>query len=245
VSTEEKLSYKNNPELAALAADGNDEACAELLELNMGLVRSIAVRFMGRGAEMEDLMQLGSMGLVKAARSFDAEKGCAFSTYAVPLIMGEIKRYLRDNGQIKVSRATKRLGAMLLAESEKYYTETGNEPHISYLAEKFGISSEEASCALDAVSPVLSLSVPLGEEENGGTVESLIGCSDNATDKLLERVALEEAVSKLTPLWKSILSLRYKRELSQQKTAEILGLSQVKISREEKKLLSFLRNELS
>ena len=122
-----KAAYKDNTELAVLAASGDEAACAELVEKNMGLVRSAVQRFLGRGCEAEDLMQLGCMGLVKAARSFDGEKGCAFSTYAVPLIMGEIKRYLRDNGQIKVSRTQKRLGAMLLRESERLYITLGRE----------------------------------------------------------------------------------------------------------------------
>ena len=100
--------YKRNTELAVLASRGDEEACAELVEMNMGLVRGAAQRFSGRGTETEDLIQLGCIGLIKAARSFDAEKGCAFSTYAVPLILGEIKRHLRDNGQMKVSRSIKK-----------------------------------------------------------------------------------------------------------------------------------------
>ena len=108
--------YKRNTELAVLASRGDEEACAELVEMNMGLVRGAAQRFSGRGTETEDLIQLGCIGLIKAARSFDAEKGCAFSTYAVPLILGEIKRHLRDNGQMKVSRSIKKTGAELLRD---------------------------------------------------------------------------------------------------------------------------------
>lgn len=237
--------YKRNAELAVLAASGDDEACAELVEMNMGLVRGAAQRFAGRGTDLEDLIQLGCIGLIKAARSFDAEKGCAFSTYAVPLILGEIKRHLRDNGQIKVSRSIKKTGAELLRESERWYAETGREARLSELAEKCGIDIREAAEALDAVSPLISLSEPLSSDADDGCLEDILGENEDETDRLVERMSLRFAVSKLPPLWKKILILRYARELSQQKTAELLGLSQVKISREEKKMLVFLRNEMS
>lgn len=243
--SEGKYAYKDNTELAILAASGDDEACTELVENNMGLVRSAALRFAGRGAEHEDLMQLGCIGLIKAARSFDGERGCAFSTYAVPLIIGEIKRYLRDNGQLKVSRDVKRLGAILLKERERLFSATGREPRLSEIAANCGVDASEAAEALDAVSPVVSLSEPLSHDGEEGCLEDILARDENESDRLIERVALAGAVKKLPPLWKSILSLRYERELSQQKTAEILGLSQVKVSREEKKLLAFLRNELS
>lgn len=242
---EERAAYGDNTQLAVLAAGGDDDACAELVEINMGLVRSAALRFAGRGVEQEDLIQLGCIGLVKAARSFDPEKGCAFSTYAVPLIIGEIKRYLRDNGQMKVSRSVKRLGAMLLRESERIYLATGREAKLSEIAEKCGVDVREAAEALDAVSPLVSLSEPLSRDEEDGCLEDVLAKAENETDRLTEMLSLRGAVEKLPSMWKSILSLRYGRELSQQKTAEILGLSQVKVSREEKKLLAFLRKELS
>ncbi|MBQ2732805.1 MAG: sigma-70 family RNA polymerase sigma factor [Clostridia bacterium] len=237
--------YKRNTELAVLAAKGDDDACAELVEMNMGLVRGAAQRFAGRGTETEDLIQLGCIGLIKAARSFDAEKGCAFSTYAVPLILGEIKRHLRDNGQMKVSRSIKKTGAELLRESERCYAETGREARLSELAERCGIDIREAAEALDAVSPLISLSEPLSSDQDDGCLEDILAQGENETERLVERLSLRTAISKLPSLWKSILELRYARELSQQRTAELLGLSQVKISREEKKMLAFLRREMS
>lgn len=243
--SDDGLTYADNAELAALAAAGDEDACAALVELNTGLVRSLAMRFAGRGVEMEDLLQLGSMGLFKAARSFDPEKGCAFSTYAVPLILGEIRRYLRDNGQLKVSRQTKRLGAQLLREAEKSLAETGREVRLSELAGRCGVSEEEAADALCAVSPAVSLSEPLGENEEDGTLGALLPTGENETEHLLERLALSEAIGKLPSSARRLLDLRYRRELSQQKTAEILGISQVKVSREEKKILAALRAELS
>ena len=236
--------YKRNTELAVLASRGDEEACAELVEMNMGLVRGAAQRFSGRGTETEDLIQLGCIGLIKAARSFNAEKGCAFSTYAVPLILGEIKRHLRDNGQMKVSRSIKKTGAELLRESERYYAETGREARLSELAERCGIDVREAAEALDAVSPLISLSEPLSADSDDGCLEDVLSCGVDEAESLVEKMSLRFAVDKLSPLWKRILTLRYSRELSQQKTAELLGLSQVKISREEKKMLIFLRKEM-
>jgi RNA polymerase sporulation-specific sigma factor len=236
--------YKRNTELASLAASGDEDACAQLVEMNMGLVRGAVQRFLGRGTEAEDLMQLGCIGLVKAARSFDPEKGCAFSTYAVPLVLGEIKRHLRDSGQMKVSRSIKRMGAELLRESERCYAETGREARLSELAEKCGIDVREAAEALDAVSPLISLSKPLSSDSDDGCLEDILAIGESETDKLVEKMSLSLAVKKLPPTWKRILVLRYVRELSQQKTADILGLSQVKISREEKKMLAFLRKEM-
>lgn len=236
--------YKRNTELAVLAARGDDDACAELVEMNMGLVRSAAQRFAGRGTETEDLIQLGCIGLIKAARSFDAEKGCAFSTYAVPLILGEIKRHLRDSGQMKVSRTIKKTGAELLREGERYYAETGMEAKLSELAERCGIDVREAAEALDAVSPLISLSEPLSSDSDDGCLEDLLAHGEDEAERVVEKLSLRFAVNRLPPLWKRILILRYLRELSQQKTAELLGLSQVKISREEKKMLIFLRKEM-
>lgn len=236
--------YRRNTELAVLAAGGDDEACALLVEMNMGLVRGAVQRFLGRGTEAEDLIQLGCIGLIKAARSFDSEKGCAFSTYAVPLILGEIKRHLRDNGQMKVSRSIKRTGAELLRESERIYAETGREAKLSELAERCGVDVREAAEALDAVSPLVSLSEPLSSDSEDGCLEDILVYGESETERLVERMSLGGAVNKLPPLWKKILALRYVRELSQQKTAELLGLSQVKISREEKKMLAFLRKEM-
>ena len=237
--------YDDNAMLISLAQSGDEAALERLISQNMGLVKNIAKRFVGRGAEFEDLVQIGSIGMLKAAKSFDSSYGTVFSTYAVPLILGEIKRYLRDNGQLKVSRQTKRLGAHLLREAERTLTETGKEARLSELAERCGISEEDAADALCAVSPTVSLSEPLGDSEGDGTLDSLLSTGENETERLVERVALSEAIRKLPPESRRLLDLRYRRELSQQRTAEILGISQVKVSREEKKILAALRAELS
>ena len=236
--------YKENYALIAAAQGGDEEALTDLLKRNAGLVRSIALRHTGRGTDLEDLESLGNMGLIKAIRSFDLARGCAFSTYAVPLIFGEIRRFLRDDGPIKVSRAQKRTGAMLVAAREALATEGITDPSLSEVAERAGVSCEAAREALDALTPPRSLAEsPLGEEGNG-TLADLISDGDE-TEATIEKIALRAAIESLPELRRKILLLRYFRDLSQVETARLLGLSQVKVSREEKKILTYLREELS
>ncbi len=235
--------YRQNTALVLEARSGDEDAESELVRLNSGLVRTIAIRFRGRGVELEDLIQIGTIGLIKAARSFDATRGCAFSTYAVPMIMGEIRKTLRDDGLIKVSRQQKKLGADLLGARARIMNEEGREAGIFELAEICGVSSEEAAMAIDAVSPVSSLSETVGEGE-GISLESRLPDPDNEIERVRDRVALSQAIAKLPELRKKIVLLRYFRNLTQQQTAEELGLSQVKVSREEKKIVEFLRGEL-
>lgn len=214
-----------------------------ILARNAPLVHGLALRFRGRGVEYEDLVQIGFIGMLKAIRSFDLSRGTAFSTYAVPLIIGEIRRFLRDDGLIKVSRGQKRLGAILLREREKYLSDHGTEPSIAYLAEAAGVSPEEAAVALDASLPVHSLSDPMGDEDY--TLENVIPASDDPLEEMLEHVAMQEILESLPELWRKIVLLRYYRDFSQQQTADALGLTQVKISREEKKIFAKLRQELA
>lgn len=236
--------YKENYALIERAQKGDEEALTELLLRNAGLVRSIALRYVGRGTELEDLESLGNMGLIKAVRSFDLARGCAFSTYAVPLIFGEIRRFLRDDGPIKVSRAQKRIGASLATARESLAAEGVTDPPLSLVAARAGVSTETAREALEALTPPRSLAEsPLGEE-GGATLADLISDSSE-TEAAFERMALRAAIESLPELRRKILLLRYYRDLSQVETARLLGLSQVKISREEKKILAFLREKLS
>jgi RNA polymerase sporulation-specific sigma factor len=223
-------------------AAGDKSAESRIMELNSGLVNSIAHRFRGRGTDFEDLVQIGSIGLLKAVRSFDLSRGFAFSTYAVPLIIGEIRRFLRDDGVIKVSRIQKRTGAALMHEREKYISEHGTEPQLAELAEAVGVTVEEAASALDSASPVRSLSEVIGDDDF--SLEDVIPSGDDTLGKMLEKIALKESIGTLPPLWRKILMLRYYREYSQQQTADALGLTQVKISREEKKIFAELRKAL-
>jgi RNA polymerase sigma factor, sigma-70 family len=236
--------YSENNELIAKARDGDEQALAELISLNMGLVKSIALRFRDRGVEYEDLVQIGTVGMIKAARSFDFSFNTAFSTYAVPLIIGELRRFLRDDGIIKVSRNIKKQGINIIKKREIFIREHGREPRITELAELCEMKQEDVVYALESVNPIHSLNDQVGSDDDGLTLENIIADKDNAIESLTDKIALSEAVKKLPELQRQILLLRYGRELSQQQTGDILGLTQVKISREEKKILEKLRDVL-
>ena len=239
------MDYSKNTELLREAHNGDMAATEALVRDNIGLVRSVALRFKDRGVDYEDLVQIGSLGMLKAIRSFDLSLGTSFSTYAVPLIMGEIRRFLRDDGLIKVSRTYKQQSAILNKTRERYVIENGKEPRIEELAKLSGLSTEEAVFALEATAQVTSLSAPLSGEDDGFTIESTL-CEDRSEiDKRLEQIALKLAISSLPSLWRKIIVLRYLYEYSQSETAKRLGLTQVKISREEKKIFAALRKQLS
>ena len=238
--------YERNSLLLERVRAGDPEAEGLLVEENMGLVHTVARRFLDRGTEFEDLVQIGTIGMIKAIRSFSPERGTMFSTYAVPLIVGEIRRHLRDDGPIKVSRIYKRQGVALMHEKNRILSEEGREPGIAELAACCGISVEEAAISLDAISPLTSLSDYVYGEE-GMTYEGVIADeeSERESEQICDRIALAQSIGKLPVLWRKIVLLRYYRDMTQQQTADALGLTQVKVSREEKKILAALREELS
>lgn len=221
------------------AKNGDNNALSILVEENIGLVRSIALRFMGRGADYEDLCQIGHIGLIKAIRNFDSSRGTAFSTYAVPLIMGEIKRFLRDDGDIKIGRELKRKGAVLYGAKEKFISENKCDPTVSQLASLCGFTEEEVVEALNATSSVVSFSEQIGED---GTLEDLLGI--DFTPEINEKIALRQAIEKLPQPEKEIIFLRYYKGLTQSETGKILKMTQVTISRKEAKALDLLKSEL-
>lgn len=245
----QKREFENNNELIYVAQSDDEEralvAIESLVEANRGLVRSIALRFRDRGVEFEDLMQIGTIGMLKAIRSFDLSMGTAFSTYAVPLIFGEIRRHIRDEGPIKVGRYYKKLGAMLMNERNRILSEEGREARVEELARICSVSVEEAACAIDATSPVMSLYDNVYGEE-GMTLENTIPDIEASTEmeRLCDRIALGQAIGKMPELWQKIVLLRYYRDMTQTETASNLGLTQVKVSREEKKIFDFLRAEM-
>ena len=241
---EQSSVYERNTALLERVQAGDREAEEALVIENMGLVRAIARRFLDRGCELEDLLQIGTIGMIKAIRSFSLERGTAFSTYAVPLIFGEIRRFLRDDGPIKVSRTQKKLGAMLAAERERCLAEGKTDLRISELAARCGTTPEEAAAALDAIAPVASLSDMLYNDEGSPTIESTLA-DEGATERAFDKLAISMAIDKLPAMRRKIILLRYFRDYSQSETAAALGLTQVKVSREEKKILAFLRTELS
>ena len=238
--------YSHNKELIYKAQMGDEEAMERLVVENTPLVRSIAYKFRDRGTELEDLIQIGIIGMIKSIRSFSFEKGTAFSTYAVPLIIGEIRRHLRDDGLIRVSRSYKRTGMLLMREKNRIMSEEGRDAPLSELAANVGVSMEEAAVAIDAVMPITSLSDNVYGEDSQ-TYDSVIPDKDsqNELEAMTDRIAISQAINKMPEMWRKIVLLRYYRNMTQQEVATTLGLSQVKISREEKKIMSFLKKELA
>ncbi len=232
-----------NAENLRLASRGDENAVESLIRDNYSLVVSIAKRFTGRGCETEDLIQIGLMGMLKAIKSFDTLRGFAFSTYAVPMIMGEIRKFLRDDGLIKYGRIRKQNGYAVMRAKEAFAALHGREAKISDIEEMTGLSSEEISEALDAVTPVASLSGTLGDSDEL-TFENTVAVSENPFESEIEKMALYESLNTLDDTWKKIIVLRYFKCLSQQETARRLGMTQVKISREEKKIFAYIRRQL-
>ena len=220
---------------------GSAEAGERLAQLNAPLVYRIAQRFSERG-EMSDLVECGNIGLVKAMQSFDPERGCAFSTYAVPLIMGEMRRFLRDDGIIKVSREEKRLSAILNRERERRQT-VGEDTSIEAIAAAVGVSPQDAASAIFATVPPRSLDERAYEDDDSESLGATV--SDGEEESAFDRLALRSAIENLPDLWRRIIVLRYFHDMSQDRVARILGLTQVKVSREEKKIMATLKKELS
>ncbi len=235
---------ENNIELLKKAKQGDQSALDELVSKNLGLCKSIALRFRDRGTEYEDLVQLAAIGMIKAVKSFDFSFNTAFSTYAVPLIIGEIRRHLRDDGMIKVSRNIKKCGIDAMHKREKFINENGREPTISELAELCGVSAEEIAYSLEAISPVHSINESLSGDDDGPTIENMLSDKDNRLDSLTDKIALSEAIKNLPETQRKLIVLRYFKDMSQQQTGNILGMTQVKVSREEKKIIKQLRSVL-
>jgi len=212
-----------------------------MVEENLGLVHLCANRFKGKGIEYDDLYGAGCMGLVKAAAAFDRDRGVKFSTYAVPVILGEIKRLFRDGGTIKVSRSIRELGMRLSRAREQFTVLRGREPTVSELAEMTEASPEDVAEALAVNMPAFSLT---DSSEDGD--EGQIDIAEPAPDaELVDILSLRQALGALDETDRKLIYFRYFKDMTQTRTAEALGMSQVQVSRREKKLLSFLRGQLN
>lgn len=219
---------------------GDQTAMEALLQENTPLVWSVAKRFYGRGCEPEDLFQLGAIGLLKAIRAFDLQRPVELSTYAVPMIMGEIRRFLRDDGPVKVSRTLRERAAMLRQLQTRLESDTGQSPRLSDLCRESGLQPEEVLEALNAPRDTDSLDAALpGQERTLGEILPAGG-----EGRVVEGLALQEAISRLEPQLRQVILLRYMRDLTQQKIAVILGITQVQVSRLEKKARLQLQNAL-
>ncbi|MEG0340078.1 MAG: sigma-70 family RNA polymerase sigma factor [Oscillospiraceae bacterium] len=214
---------------------------SEFIEKNLGLVHSCATRFRGRGIEYDDLFSAGCMGIVKAYDGFDEGRGLCFSTYAVPVILGEIKKLFRDGGTVKVSRSIKELGLKVTYLREKYLKMNGTEPTISYIADKLSVSLEQVADAISASMPALSLT-PVSDED--GNREFDIP-QESCEETLADLISLRTVLSALAPKDRQLIYLRFFNNKTQSETARILGTTQVQISRKERKLLDKLRHSLA
>lgn len=227
--------------LLEAARFGDERACEQVLTENSGLIWSIVRRYYGRGVEPDDLYQLGCLGFIKAVQGFDPDYGTQFSTYAVPKIAGEIRRFLRDDGPIKVSRSVKERGISIRSIRSRICAELGREPTLSELAVETGLSVEEIAAAETATEPVISLQTQTGDD--GLTLEGMLASSESE-EGLVEQLALRTALSALPAREQQVLVLRYYRGMTQMQTARVVGVSQVQVSRLERKALECLRSKL-
>lgn len=235
------MSSAPSADLLERASAGDQGAVEQAIEENAGLIWSIVRRYYGRGAEPDDLYQLGCLGFLKALRGFQPSYGTQFSTYAVPKIAGEIRRFLRDDGSVKVSRSLKERSASLRRTAATLASRLGREPTLAELAQETGLEPEDIAAAQTATQSVASLQSETGE---GLTLESTLG-SPGPEEELVERVALQDAIAQLAQRERKVILLRYYRSLTQDQCARILGVSQVQISRIEKRAVERLRSLLT
>ena len=228
-------------ELIARSQGGDPSAGEALIEENAGLIWSVAKRFIGRGTEAEDLYQLGCLGFLKAVEGFDLPFGTQFSTYAVPKIAGEIRRFLRDDGAIKVSRSLKEQAASIKSTRSRLSNALGREPTIQEISNQTGLTPEEIAMAETATSSVESIYRETGEE--GFTLENVL-TDTQSEERMLEKIALRQAIEELPEREKMVIRLRYFHGLTQDRVAKVLGVSQVQVSRIEKKAIANLRERI-
>ncbi len=212
----------------------------EFIQQNLGLVHACAGRFRSRGIEYDDLYAAGCVGLIKAYDGFDWGRGVCFSTYAVPVILGEIKKLFRDGGTVKVSRSVKELGIKASAVREKLLKEMGSEPTVSQIAQRLNASAEQVAMALKAGLPAISLT-PAGENDGNRELDIPI---DSPEEELTDRISLQEVMQRLSPEEQKLIRLRYFCGRTQSETARMLHTTQVQISRRERKLLGMMRQQL-
>ena len=241
----EAYNYDHNPELLNLAKNGDSEAMNKLIEMNLPLVMSISKKFLNRGYDYEDIFQIGSIGLVKAIKNFDASFNVKFSTYAVPMIVGEIKRFLRDDGMIKVSRNIKSLARKIHFDKEELTKQLDREPTIEELSEYSGIEKEDLVFAVESASSLQYLYDTI-HQDDGAPVLLIDKLSEKGVEDndMIDKIALKEALRSLDEKSRQIIMLRYFKDKTQVQVAKMLGISQVQVSRIEKKVLNVMRDKL-
>lgn len=228
-------------ELIKRSRSGDRDAGDQLIQENTGLIWSVARRFMGRGVEAEDLYQLGCVGFVKAVEGFDLEFGTQFSTYAVPKIAGEIRRFLRDDGSVKVSRSLKEQAAVIRSARHLLTNALGREPTVNEISKQSGLSPEEIGLAESATASTESIYAENGAE--GLTLEHILS-DTQSEEEMVEKLSLKQAIIQLSEREATVIKMRYYHGLTQEQVSKVLHVSQVQVSRIEKKAISHLRDIL-
>ena len=241
----EDYNYDDNIELIGLARNGDKAALNRLIEMNLPLVSAISKKFLNRGYEYEDVFQIGCMGLVKAVNNFDVNYNVKFSTYAVPMIMGEIKRFIRDDGIIKVSRSVKNVARKLHYDKEALTKKLHREPTIEELSAYSGVEIEDIIFATESASSLQYLYDTI-HQDDGSPVLLIDKLSENPDEnaEIVDKIALKEALSNLDIKSRQIIILRYFKDKTQVQVAKMLGISQVQVSRIEKKVLKIMKDRL-
>lgn len=229
-------------ELISIAQSGDKQAMEMLVEENSGLIWAVARRFLGRGVEADDLYQLGCLGFLKAVEGFDLQFGTQFSTYAVPKISGEIRRFLRDDGTVKVSRTLKEQASTIRTTRNRLLTALGREPTIQEICRQTGFSPEEIALAETATAATESIQRETGEE--GFSLEDVLTDTESE-ERMVEKIALRQAISGLPERERMVVQLRYFHGLTQQRVAKIMDVSQVQVSRIEKKAIAMLKEMMA
>ncbi len=238
--------FENDAKEILEAQNGNTEVLAKLVEKNTGLIWSIVRRFKDRGYELEDLYQIGSIGFIKSIKRFDTSFDVKLSTYAVPYILGEIKRFIRDDGSVKVSRSVKELAAKIRDIQARHLREKGEEISISELAKELKISKEEIAVALDSLNPTVSIYEKIYSDEEGGIhLADKLDTGIDEAETIVDNLSLKNAISMLGERERQLIILRYFRNKTQMQVAKILGVSQVQVSRMEKKILEQIKTKLA
>lgn len=237
--------YENSVKDIIEAQNGNQEMMTKLIEENNGLIWSIVKRFKDRGYELEDLYQIGTLGFIKSIKRFDTSFEVRLSTYAVPYILGEIKRFIRDDGDVKVSRSIKELATKIIDLQNKYLQEQGKEIGIKEIAEKLNLPKEEIALAMDSLKPTISIyDNNYSNDENAISFLDSLSTNVDETDLLINKLTIKEMIKELEEREKQIILLRYYKNKTQVEVAKILEISQVQVSRIEKKILNSMKIKL-
>lgn len=235
--------FEKNEAMLKGASLGNSKALEKMIELNNGLIWSIAKRFTGRGYELEDLYQIGCIGMIKSIKKFDFKFGVKFSTYAVPYILGEIKKFLRDDGIIKVSRSIKELGIKIKEIEKEYVLKKGESISVKKLSDLLKVPEVDIVSAIEASKQVESINEEVYEDGKSTKIDKIVSDRDEQ-GKIIDKIVLNEMVNSLKERDKKIIVLRFYKEKTQTQVAKILGISQVQVSRIEKRILKDLKNKL-